>query len=212
MKGFPTLLALLLTSSIFVKADEIKTSDGEVLKDVTVISKDSVSLSVSTGDGIRRIPMAQLTPELQTKYGYSLELATKQVEAEANAATLKKSADSMKAFDRLSATVKVTVHQVVESGILCRIDTFSMWEEGRKPTMKALYGSTNPWGLERSGERNGMIFLCGTFPTLADWDRWGGRIWPAGTYSYGSVGAGQLTIKRFATTREEALRLLQESK
>ena len=93
-------------------------------------------------------------------------------------------------IDNASIFVEGSISQVLEGGVM-----FGGWVVREK---------TKNQNVRDIPDR---IFIVGSFDGSVDGNRWKGQIWPAGTQSYDSVGAGVRTIPRWATTREAAIAL-----
>jgi hypothetical protein len=58
----------------------------------------------------------------------------------------------------------------------------------------------------------GTYFICGVTAELADDDEWTGRVYAAGLFRYTSVMGAQKSVRRYATSQELAMKLLQDDK
>jgi len=65
LTGFSVMLA-----SASLRADDWKTTDGKVYKDVSVVKAEPDAVTILHHDGGARVPLATLPPDLQKKYNY----------------------------------------------------------------------------------------------------------------------------------------------
>jgi hypothetical protein len=82
MKKSLILFAILC---IGLHAEDIKTTDGQTLKDATITGHDAIGVTVSHSDGISRITYDQLPSELRKKFNYDPKQAQAQAELERKA-------------------------------------------------------------------------------------------------------------------------------
>lgn len=80
----PTLLFFLFCAAL--RAEDIKTTDGQVFKDATITGKDALGVIISHSDGIARVAYDKLPEELRKQYNYEPKQAQAQLEAERKAA------------------------------------------------------------------------------------------------------------------------------
>ena len=110
MKSLLLLLPFLLLAQL-ADAEDIRTKDGKLHRNVTVTSVAPDGISVTTSAGIEHLPFTQLPPELQQKYGYdpakaaayanALHRQDVQQEAAANRARAQMVADEIAANESL---------------------------------------------------------------------------------------------------------------
>ena len=70
------IVILLATMAV---AEDIKTTDGTLYKNITIIRNNDAYITVSYDDGIVKIPLADMTEELRNKYKYDPDKANKQI-------------------------------------------------------------------------------------------------------------------------------------
>ena len=91
-------LMMLWVSSLIVYAEDWKTTDGTVYKNVTVLKVEADAVTILDDDGGGLVPLSKLPPELQKKFDYDPVKAKAAAEArakdeQANAAALASEAD-----------------------------------------------------------------------------------------------------------------------
>jgi hypothetical protein len=149
--------------------------------------------------------------ELRAKAGFSEETATAyrnmETDAQAKAARQRQLANAVAEFDKASVFAEGSVSQVVNGGILFRGTAYRF--NSTRTAIQTSDGSTvtNTKTDKIYLGSTGLIFVAGSFNNAVDGTAWSGQVWPAGTYTYESVGAGTKTIERWATTREAAIAL-----
>ena len=170
-----------------IAAQDIKTKDGKLYKKATITAATDAYVTVSHDDGLARIFLENLPDELQKYYGYDQKKADQHMATEAQAQAEAARQRQLANFDKASVFVSGSISQVLNGSIMFR---------GQADTVVI--------GLRVIPD---LILIVGSFDGSVDGDPWKGRIWPAGTHSYNSVGAGVRTIQRWATTREAAIAL-----
>ena len=84
MRTLPCLLLALLTISACAK--DLVTRDGSVYKDYKVMGHDTGFITIMYADGGGKVPLSQLAPDLQKKYGYDPRAAAAAVQGANDAA------------------------------------------------------------------------------------------------------------------------------
>jgi len=69
MKAILLIFALAFCGTL-LRADDWKTTDGIIYKDVKVMRVQDDALTIIYADGGALVPLAKLPPEVQKKYGY----------------------------------------------------------------------------------------------------------------------------------------------
>lgn len=86
MRALAFALALpLILAATAIAAEDIKLTDGRILKNVAVSKSDPFSVTFQHDDGIICIPFEKLPPELQQKYGFDPQKVARLREKEAEA-------------------------------------------------------------------------------------------------------------------------------
>jgi hypothetical protein len=195
-------------------AEDLKTQDGTTYKNATITTVTAAYVSVMHEDGTARVMLHNLPEDLQKKYGYDPNKAVQHMTAEAQAqqrvAQQRQLAGAVAEFDKLSLLVNGTISQVADDGVLFRGSAYTTITSQSTTRVSDGTDSTTTTTKEKSLGGTGLIFIAGFTRGVVDGGSWTGRIWPAGTFSYESVGAGTKTIERWATTRELALKLLEK--
>jgi hypothetical protein len=223
MKSTP-LLFLLLCASVF--AEDIKTSDGQVLKDATITKNDAIGVTISHSDGITRVPYANLPEELRKKFNYDPNQAQAQATAERAAAMQRAQAAQAferqqaaaaadaaagKALDQAAIAIVGKVLSVTQNGVLLTDATIGI------PVMKNVVTERNPFdgsprayakqaGIDTVSSKE-PIFIYGV-AALVDGDQYSGKVYPAPNYAYTSAVGAAKTVRAFAATKEMAKQLL----
>lgn len=190
-------------------AEDITTNDGKLYKNATITAATPAHVSISYEDGLARELLQNLPEDLQKRYGYDPEKAAEHLNAEAEAqmeAARKRQIESVVAeIEKAAVFVEGTILQVLKDGAsfqgtAYRFDTTEI-------STRLSDGTTS-----RSSETEKIfvgemkrIFIVGDFHGLVDGDQWEGKIWPAGSFSFQSVGHGVKTIPQWATTLEVAV-------
>ena len=126
--------------------------------------------------------------------------------------TASNAANAFAEFDRQSKFVEVEIVQALENGVLG--DAYCIEEYTEKVTTysQGVAGPGLPTTRYVTKTRRILvgknIFISGII-NVADGERWSGRIWPAGTYSYTTIQNAKRTVRRWSISREEAIILIQ---
>jgi hypothetical protein len=75
----------MVLSSASIRADDWKTTDGKVYQNVTVVKSEPDAVTILHHDGGARVPLANLSPDLQKKFNYDPVAAKAAVAARAQA-------------------------------------------------------------------------------------------------------------------------------
>lgn len=193
------------------------TKKGEEIKDakVKVVTVDSIIWTAVRPDGRPfggRTPMAELPEQLASEFGYDPKKAAEIQAANAQAIATQNQLNAerrvLNARTRQAMETKMTiigkVSQVLEDGLMIiaeaqapKISTTLVSPTGRFPT---------PFTIERTSpptDDGSPLFVGRCLVTDASKNGWtdGQAIWatvyPNGTYTYTSVGAGTATIQKF---------------
>jgi hypothetical protein len=193
------------------RAEDWNSTDGKTYKNVKVITHNETSVTVDDDAGGDIIPLASLPKDLQKRFNYDPakakaaadERAKQEKEAELKAAQAEReeqaAQDHAKLLDQLeqnSMQIRLRISQKVhDNSALVDYDT---WGDR---TVDAKGGVAMGWWP------NGrQILVIGIPSDSVDGDPWEGKVYYAGIYK----GEGQ-TLRQWATTKEEALRLLKKS-
>ena len=185
------------------KGESLTTKDGAVYHNILVTSTTPAYITVQHENGVTRIMLETLAGELQKQYGYdpakAADYLRSEALAEAERAREKRITEKIADFDKLSIYVKGEVDQVINeqggisfTGTAYRVNP-ARSSNGTTSLKKEYVGST------------GKIFILGQFKGMIDGGEWEGQIWPAGTFTYESVGAGTKTISRWSVNRLQSI-------
>ena len=211
--------------------EKLETTKGKVYENVTVRKVEPDGLSIMHESGTAKVAFEHLSDELKTAFGYDEGKAAEHREAqaekdrhnelamlaeEAAAASAKADRDYKNAGKELTESIKGTgVNAWLKiqqnsggSYCLCR------WGLVDKAPIKKVVGLSNRVVGYRpvDGDEYEEFIAVHGVGHLADGEKWRGTIYPCGKVTYESVGAGNRTVRRFATTPEEAQRLLLDRK
>lgn len=223
----PTFLFFLFC--VALHAEDIKTTDGQILKDATITGRDALGVIISHSDGIARVAYDKLPEELRKQYNIDPKQA--QAQAAVERAAAKQRAQAAQALEQQkAAAAKATAAEATQNSAI-------VFEKPRRGTIGkpgihilrvsgqvlqimpdgVLLGEWQSHTLERDGNRYGSnvmsepLFVAGAPANLVDGEKFSGVVYPAGRYTYTSViGAGK-TIHRYATSPQLATKL-QKSK
>lgn len=92
---FPNLLCFLALSSLLI-ADDLKLSDGRVLKDYRILSKSASDVMVKHEGGVENVAYSKLPQKLQDELGYDPKQASQKQEQSAPANDSAKGSKSFK--------------------------------------------------------------------------------------------------------------------
>lgn len=117
MRALVFALPLMLAATS-IAAEDIKLTDGRILKNAEVSKVDPASITFRHDDGIVRVPIGIVSRELQEKYGFDPQKAAafSRLEAEARTAQQKQ-----KAFDAVAIVVSGKILQAGKSGFLIEL-------------------------------------------------------------------------------------------
>ena len=211
-------------------AGNIETEDGRIFIEATIKSVTPSTVTILHDHGISKVPLSAMPKEFRDEHGYdpSKDAAYKKIEEENRKAEAQILSNRLREqerqdrirkiladFDTESKFVKVEIRQVVEDGVLG--DAYCEEEYTERVTTRS-EGLLGP-GLAKThnvtktkttlvGEN---IFISG-ITNAADGEAWSGKIWPAGTYSYTDLRNARRTVRRWSTSRDEAIVLIQSQK
>ena len=224
---FITLIVSMLVLLVAAYAESIQTEDGRVFVEATINSVTPSTVTIFHKDGISKVPLSAMPKQFRDKHGYDPIKAeeykkTEEKNDNANAKILSeiiiKNTEEVRVkkilaeFDSHSKFVEIEIVQALENGVLG--DAYCIEEYTEKVTTYS-QGVAGP-GLPTTrlvprtrktlvGEN---IFISGII-NVADGERWSGKIWPAGTYSYSNIQNAKRTVRRWSSSREEAIILFQ---
>jgi hypothetical protein len=210
---------------IFIFAEDITTIKGNKYTEVVVqrIEPDGISIKHSAGFG--KLYFSELPPETRIKYGYDPAKHKKYYEMKQRQIA---NADTLRTLDSISISVEATLSQVLDSGSLAYIqiidtyvitNTYTDTHSGSKVSYNPLTrGSTKmPSGSQGSVVRSKTdtiyntreikepVFILGISSGYVDGDKWHGRLYPIGSYSYTTVQDAPKKVKKYTISRSEAL-------
>ncbi len=196
-----TALLLALTIALFpsaLMADDIETLDGALYTNAKVTRIDPDGITIRWSAGIAKVPFESLSPELRDKYGYEPEKARQHKES------LAAIASERRKMVQQQATVNREIKETTSTGwykvVSIHHDYAIMTEQYYFPDART----------GRLVTRD-PIMVHGLPRNLVDGSRWEGALFSAGIGRYTTVlGAGK-TVKRYATTRNEAASLLMQT-
>ncbi|MEI7775293.1 MAG: hypothetical protein WCK17_11015 [Verrucomicrobiota bacterium] len=217
------LLFFMLCVTVF--AEDIKTLDGQILKDATITKNDAIGVTVSHSDGITRVPYANLLEELRKEFKYDPNQAQAQATAERTAAMQQAQraqafenqqavagadAAANKALDEAAIAIVGKVLSVAKNGVLLSHATVGI------PAVKDVVVTRNPLdGSSRYAKQPGIDIVSSDAPIfiygvkgLVDEDQFSGKVFPAPNYNYTSAIGAAKTVRAFAATKEVAKQLL----
>jgi hypothetical protein len=218
-----TILVLLVAAY----AESIQTEDGRVFVEATINSVTPSTVTIFHKDGISKVPLSAMPKQFRDEHGYDPTKAEEyqKMEEENSNANAKNLSDILRKqrerdrvrkilaeFDSQSKFVEVEIVQALENGVLG--DAYCIEEYTEKVTTYS-QGVAGP-GLPTTryvprtrktlvGEN---IFISGII-NVADGERWSGKIWPAGIYTYTTIQNAKRTVRRWSSSREEAIILIQ---
>jgi hypothetical protein len=220
---------LILLAVAAAHAEDIKTTDGQILKDATITGNDALGVTVSHSDGIARVTYDRLPEELRKKYNYDPKQAQAQAEMERRAAIQRAqaaqtfeqqkaaaaaNAATSEALDKLAVAVIGKVLSVTPNGVLLTDATIGI------PAMKDEVVGRNPLdGSARTVRKPGVdmidskepIFIHGV-ANLVDGDQYKGYVFPAPNYAYTAASGAARTVRAFSASKQLSKDLLQGSK
>ncbi len=226
MKTMCITIAALLFAQL-ARSEEIKLANGQIIKgDISRVEPDGLVLM--TDAGIEKVSFLLLDEAAQKRFGFDLKkadeyraqqraLRQQMVEAQAAALRAKQERLAERQFDESKMVVDAVILQVLKDGVMAKLFT-KVKTDGTEyvtlPPATALDRNPRVVARPTSSESTQMIseraMIFGTPKGLADEDIWQGAIWPAGTYSYESVGGSRKTLRAYATSLELAKAKLSE--
>jgi len=212
--------ALALTA-LSAWAEDISTLDGRKFSTELISSVEPDGLKITTSDGIEKIPFANLSEEIQRKYGYEPAKAAQFKRALTAAAVQRVSSQEAdkrgrKVNDLMEqAKMKMTakINQITDSGALVMASVeYEATEEQQVDGGSVLVKSVaiHREKVVRQAAFAEPVFVYGVPRDLVDGDSWSGNVWPAGVFRYPTVGGSEKTVRAFATDKLAALKLLSK--
>ena len=171
---------------------------GEVI--IFVFSKQLGLLTEISDRGvIVSMPAAEPVAEL------SIEPA---VEPVVNPEMLRRKKQILSNLDKEARQAEVEISQSLEDGVLGDIYSVEQYTERKTYRSQTLLGPGLARYVNEQQTRRILIaenvFILG-ITNMADGEKWSGKLWPAGTYTYTNLRNAQRTVRQWATSREEAL-------
>ena len=196
---------------------DIKLVDGRVLKRCKIISKTPLDAVILHAEGVENVKWETLPSEYREKHGYSPDKAAAhavkldELDEKTREVTKAKRIISDAAAKAMQARLKIS--QITDDGILAT--GFALVGPPRKELVTSYSSKKKGWGLtpnetvttsnSRFVERRDRvtfdeyIFVKVNVSGHVDGDFVDLIIFPNGTYSYQSVGAGIKTIEKYTT-------------
>ena len=194
------------------------TVDGKDYQNVTIGQVEADIVHISYDNGVATVPIADLPPDLQKRLNYdpakakaaSEERAQEEKKAAAAAALIsvqkeqaeqaaqaeQEQAELSDRLEQNSLQIRLRISRKVHDN--SAVVDFDVWGDR---TVDAKGGVATGWW-----PNDGQILVIGIPSDSVDGDTWQGKVYYAGTYT-----DGVSTLRQWATTKEEALRLLKES-
>ena len=215
----------LIFLPLFLYADDITTIKGKKYTDVVVQRVDPDGISIKHSAGLGKLYFSELPPEIRSKYGYDPEKHQKYYEAQQRQAA---NAEMMRTLDSIAVEVEAKLSQVLDDGSLAYItiidtfvytNTYTDTYAGSRESYNPLTGGSTkmPSGSQGSVVRSKVetvynsremeepVFIVGISGGYVDGDKWYGKIYPIGTYSYTTVRDAPKKVKKYTASRSAAL-------
>jgi hypothetical protein len=227
-------MLLLLASCVAVSAQTndfitFTNKSGVVISNAEVVKVEPNRLIYlfPAGGGGGSVKLADLTPELQNKFGYDAVAAAKldEAEKEKRLADIKKSAAINAALEKYNR-LKNQLWQgrkLIDGKVLQKIDAGLLVDSGEKGKFLEERISSEPgvgpalWheGNTPGSEAQGLVLLQDyPDPNMADDGHVDIVAYPLGLFSYETVGKSEKTVRKFSCNLDTAIRklALQEQK
>lgn len=183
MSIFVRVLPLVLAAcNLF--ADDVKLTDGRILKNAKVSKVDPAFITFTYDDGILRAPFEIVPPDLQEKYRFDPQKSATFIKMEAEARRAK-------AFDALAVPVSGEILQAGKTGFLVAL------------TMAEKPNGTPEITISELG-----VCYVDSPAQVVDGGRWTGLVWRIGVFQYETVNGSSKTVPKFTTDRETAAKIL----
>lgn len=215
----------LIFIPMFLYADDITTIKGKTYTDVAVQRVDPDGISIKHSAGLGKLYFSELPPDIQAKYGYDPIKHQKYYEAQQRQAA---NAEMMRTLDAIAIEVEAKLSQVLEDGALAYItiidtyvytNTYTDSHYGSKESYNPLTGGSTimPSGSQGSVVRSRVetsydtreveepVFIAGISSGYVDGDKWYGKLYPIGSYSYTTVRDAPKKVKKYTPSRSLAL-------
>lgn len=188
---------------------------------------DPDGLIVMTDAGVEKYDFLTLPEAVQKRFGFDIKKldeyraankAAKAAQLDQQIAAVKVAQQKLaaKQFDEARLDVEAQIIQVLGGGGALAKLFAKVKEHGTETvTIPAATGLDRPRTIQRQTETErdakiaDRVMIYGLPKGLADDDMWKGPIWPAGTYSYGSVAGSRKTVRAYATSQALALEKLK---
>lgn len=204
-------LALLFLAVAAIHAEDIKTTDGIILKEATITGNDALGVTVSHSDGITRVTYAKLPEELRKKYNYVERRGAAHRAADAVAALAAppaKAAPPVNQEKALAATavrIKGRILQATKDGLLVECKPVIPVASGLASIGAGggVYAPPDPNGIGRPKEVYGKFWII-EHPqqnSKVDNDPIDINASEAGIYSYTSVAGAERRVKQYKVVK-----------
>ena len=213
-------LALFFLAVAAIHAEDIKTTDGVILKDATITGNDALGVTVSHSEGIARVTYDKLPEELRKKYNYDPKQAQAQAEMErrgaaqraaearageaANAAAAA-AANQEKALVASAVRIEGRILQATKNGLLVECEQEVAVASGLASIGGGggVYVPPDPNGKGRPKKVYGTFWIIGhpQQNSKVDNDPIDINASEAGTYSYTSVAGAARRVKQYKVVK-----------
>jgi hypothetical protein len=203
-----------------IHAEDIKTTDGKILKDATITGNDALGVTVSHSDGIARVAYDKLPEELRKKYNFDPKQAQAQADMErrgaaqraaearagevANAAAAA-AADQEKALAVNAVRIKGRILQATKEGLLVECKPAVPVASGLASIGGGggVYAPPDPNGKGRPKGVYGTFWIIGhpQQNSKVDNDPIDINGSEEGTYSYTSVAGAARRVKQYKVVK-----------
>ena len=230
------VLAVVFLSDVAM-SDDIVATNGLVYSDIKVLRNDPLRIfftytNEATGKlCATNILFGEMTEIDRQKYGYDQEKAEKALRQEqrqeavneVRKTRIAKPAVSDPSVSKVGGKAvldpvscdlgMVEIARIIDEGMIVRPVKF---RSIRRPSDSMasvggfLGGERKDLGVSGPPEYGSPVLIVGLPATLVDNDRWSGNVYPCGIFKYISTNGSGKTVRRYATSKAIALKLMQE--
>jgi hypothetical protein len=190
---------------------DVKTTDGRELKNVSITKVEPDGITVMTDDGVEKLPFAILPPDIQKTFSYDPQKAAayaaadakaqtamfeqnerilqQQVSAANAAAAASQKADAAKAKAAQAKPMQIEIIQVISGGVLAD----PLEENAPIGNDVGDGGAVSPGGYSRSGK---TIFVQGV-SGAAEGNQMAVRAYQDGTFTYTDTQNASRTVEKW---------------
>ncbi|NQT91332.1 MAG: hypothetical protein HQ559_01125 [Lentisphaerae bacterium] len=228
-----TLAIAVLALGLQARAENITNTAGEVFQDVTVKDVRPDGISVRHSKGLAFLSFDELSPDLRSAYNYDPSAAAdhrqQKMEGRRRRSLTKAAQKAIQAMEKSGLDARLEVLSVADDGFLAsgHYVTEEEYEhtEYRTVSRRNRFARPGDSGVTRSRvpiktetrtrqikhELSDRIFVSTPNPELVDGQRVSTRIYPCGRYQYTSAIGAVCTVRSYATSAAEALRILKSA-